>query len=272
MSETVAETVVDQGSVDHPMTTSVGLDDDESQNVIIFSTMGLKDPKSDDLTPDEMEVAQAEWDARERFELPKQAAKVSNLFKTALEDNKKDTTPDEAEEIICPTVSEEILRFVIEYLAKHDVIGYKRKPDPEHPDDKKKTIPANILSPLKHDTFAENVTNPWDVEFVNRLMAMDEEHKGGNFVAKKRLFDAINAANYLNIEPLLWLLCGKLANIWKGKKPKYTNQLMDMSIPLGEEVYDENDDDDDETMNNVVESEDDDETMVNVVDSDDMDD
>lgn len=187
-----------------------GLDRSDDLHVLVFSSKDLPNPE-------EKKAYQREWDSRERFVISKQAVEASGFFKAILEDNFE-------EEIPCPGVSQDVLRYVVEYLNKHEEIGYKTKPDPN---DEKKTIPDNILKPLKHDKFEDNVKNHWDVNFINSITG-SADNKNIHPDRKVMLFNVVMAANYLDIPPLLQLMAGKVASMIKNKSVTSVGDILDV--------------------------------------------
>merc|ERR1711964_399428 len=100
-------------------------------------------------------------------------------------------------------VSGPILDLIVEYLQIHDG-----------------KVPAEIAKPIRSVKMEKIVENPRDVDFIN-----DEE------MTKKRIFQIILAANYMDIKSLLHLGCAKIATLIKGKSPEEIKRI------LGEEEY-----------------------------------
>uniref|UniRef100_A0A6U4FS63 Uncharacterized protein n=1 Tax=Phaeomonas parva TaxID=124430 RepID=A0A6U4FS63_9STRA len=121
----------------------------------------------------------------DRFEVPMQVAKMSELVKTMIDD---DADEDEQQEIPLPNVKSSTLGNVIEF-CRH----YQSEAMDE------------IEKPLKSAEMRE-VVQDWYADFVN--------------VDQEALFDLILAANYMDIKPLLDLTCATVASMIKGKTPE----------------------------------------------------
>ncbi|KAF8822067.1 putative suppressor of kinetochore protein 1 [Cardiosporidium cionae] len=72
---------------------------------------------------------------------------------------------------------------------------------------------AHIEKPLKSTNFSEYVCD-WDDDFLN--------------VDKEVVLELIQAANYLDIKPLLDISCAKVASLIKGKTPEEIRKLFDI--------------------------------------------
>jgi len=66
------------------------------------------------------------------------------------------------------------------------------------------------------------VTDEWDVTFINS-------------VDLDTTFDVINAANYMDIKPLLDLSCAKIASLMKGKTAEEIRTMFNIECDLTEE-------------------------------------
>ena len=99
---------------------------------------------------------------------------------------------DEVQEIPLPNVKTDILSKVIEFLTY-----YKEEPM------------TNIEKPLKSYNMNE-VVQEWYAEFVN--------------VEQTTLFDLVQAANFMDIKPLLDLTCATVASMINGKTPEEIRQ------------------------------------------------
>ncbi len=81
-----------------------------------------------------------------------------------------------------------------------------------------------IEKPLK--TSLSDVISEWDNEFLNKIVPFDEkEIKTYDKIIV--LNELIILCNYLNIEPLLQLLCAKVASILRGKNKHEMREIMD---------------------------------------------
>jgi len=238
----------------------MGLDEPEPRIIAVFSTKGLPDVSKAQTPQEEKEIREL-WNQRPRYHVDAKALEGSKVFMTMLEDESADEMP-------CPGASDEVLRYILHYLIEHQRLGYKTKENKE---------PANILKPLKHDRFADNVADPWDAQFIERVMtdlpgtlvldqpntdadtkevidltsevgtsepetkAQSETKASSSSVERKentwgkpRLFEMVKAANYLDIQSLLWLACGKVASMVRRKSPDQAVRILDESIPLGQ--------------------------------------
>jgi len=86
-------------------------------------------------------------------------------------------------------VSAHIFCHIKEYLTHHN--GVK---------------PAEIAKPIRSIDMYQCVKDPWDAEFANSL-------------TKRELFLLTVAANYIDCQSLLHLMCAKIAILIKGKNP-----------------------------------------------------
>lgn len=97
---------------------------------------------------------------------------------------------DEGTSLMLPNVKGEVLQKVLEYCTKHcDTVL-------------KAGVAEEDLLPNDEKAALEK----WDKEYA--------------VVDQQRLFELILAANYLNIKPLLDLMCQTVANMIKGKTPE----------------------------------------------------
>jgi len=81
----------------------------------------------------------------------------------------------------------DIFSLVSEYLTHHNGVE-----------------PASIAKPIRSVRMREIVEDPWDAEFANRI-------------SKRKTFKVISAANYIDCQSLLHLMCAKIATLTKGK-------------------------------------------------------
>jgi len=141
------------------------------------------------------------------FRVVPQIAKLSEFMKEMVDDSETDVDFDpEAEESIIylynttKTQYEYILEFCLHYLN-----------DPL----------KNIDKPLQSNNFFESVTPEWYAEFADRLDKVERYH---NF-----LIEILKAANYLQITPLIDLLCAKLASLFLGQTVDTIEQSFNIS-------------------------------------------
>lgn len=106
-------------------------------------------------------------------------AKLSTFVKTLLAES-NDAIP-------LPQVRGAVLEKVVEYMKYHSA----------HPEDT-----VEIPKPLKSDNLADAVCD-WDAKFID--------------VEVELINEIIQAANYMDIQPLLDLSCAKIASKIKGK-------------------------------------------------------
>eukprot|EP00013_Stygamoeba_regulata_P026121 CAMPEP_0177655638 /NCGR_PEP_ID=MMETSP0447-20121125/15090_1 /TAXON_ID=0 /ORGANISM="Stygamoeba regulata, Strain BSH-02190019" /LENGTH=228 /DNA_ID=CAMNT_0019159603 /DNA_START=107 /DNA_END=790 /DNA_ORIENTATION=- len=132
-------------------------------------------------------------DGRE-FEVSRQVAYMSETVKNLVED-----VGDEMDSAI-PLASvhsldlEEVIKYC-QYHEKHPEINAVKQPRKWG----KWDIPI--------DQQYANTICAWDQQFIDQL-------------GVKRIFDVMLAANYLDVKPLLRLLCKAVANQMKGKSPQ----------------------------------------------------
>jgi len=97
---------------------------------------------------------------------------------------------DEEQSLPLPNVKGDVLRKVLDFCEKHTEVVSKAGVEDEG------------LLPNEERILLEK----WDKEYA--------------VVDQQRLFELILAANYLNIKPLLDLMCQTVANMIKGKTPE----------------------------------------------------
>jgi len=137
----------------------------------------------------------------EVFELNANAAKLSKLIAEAVFDDDDDADDEDDEDdadneiVDIPKVKSECLRKVIEFCEQ-----YVKEP----------------LNPITHtmeaDSFDEIVTQEFYRDFVT--------------VEQPLLFQLVQAANFMNIQPLLDLACLQVANILMGKSAEDIRSIL----------------------------------------------
>lgn len=132
-----------------------------------------------------------------KVNIDSKSAERSNLLKGLIQDYTEDT------DIPMPEIKADILKKCVEYL-----IHYK--------DLEPKEIPKPLPSPNLLD-----VTDEWDVNFIG--------------IDLDSVFDIINAANYLDIKPLLDLACSKIASTMKGKSAEEIRTIFNLENDLTED-------------------------------------
>ena len=134
----------------------------------------------------------------QKIQIDSKSAERSHLLKGLIADY------NQKEDIPLPDIKYDILKKVVEYLAH-----YKEKE------------PQQIPKPLPSQDLKE-VTDEWDVNFIN---GMDLDS----------VFDLINAANYMDIAPLLDLACAKIASLMKGKSAAEIRAMFNIECDLTED-------------------------------------
>jgi len=129
------------------------------------------------------------------FEINANAAKLSKLIAEAVFDD-DDADGDADDEIVdIPKVKSECLRKVIEFCEQH-------VKEPLNP----------ITHTMEADSFDEIVTQEFYRDFVT--------------VEQPLLFQLVQAANFMNIQPLLDLACLQVANILMGKSAEDIRSIL----------------------------------------------
>lgn len=124
-----------------------------------------------------------------RIDLSKELAVKCGLFKTMLED-----APDD-EELPVPSVTEDIMRIVIEYLQHVSEPNYSK---------------PNIERPVKSNNFNELVP-AWEAQFTDKPYPI--------------LWEMVSAGVFLDMKDFYELAAAKLASVIKGKTAEEIRQL-----------------------------------------------
>jgi len=138
----------------------------------------------------------------EVFDLPKKSAMMSKLIKTAVENDKS----KETDIIDLVHLESDIVRKIIEYMNYHS-----------------KVPPRSIEKPLASPNL-KDLVDEWDAKFAD--------------VDQDMMFRILLAANYMHIQPLLLLMCAKVASLIKGRTPeeiRKTFGIKDDATPEEEE-------------------------------------
>lgn len=160
-------------------------------------------------TEDNKEEAPVEEDKRKcvlvsrdgaRFSLLQSTASLSVLVKEMI-DGEDDDEEDEEKEVPLPNVSADVLAKVVEFLEYH-------KTDPME----------TIIKPLKSCKM-EEVVGEWYAKFSDIPVDTNQE----------LIYDMIRAANYMDIKPLLDLMCAKVASMIKGKTPEEIRETFNIT-------------------------------------------
>mmetsp|Transcript_28725 Transcript_28725/g.43088 ORF Transcript_28725/g.43088 Transcript_28725/m.43088 type:complete len:173 (-) Transcript_28725:74-592(-) len=139
----------------------------------------------------------------EVFEMNANAAKLSKVIAAAVFDDDADDDADN-EIVDIPKVKSECLRKVIEF-CEHYV------KDPLN----------QITHTMEADSFDEIVTQEFYRDFVT--------------VEQPLLFQLVQAANFMNIQPLLDLACLQVANILMGKSAEDIRSILNIPKMTPEE-------------------------------------
>jgi S-phase kinase-associated protein 1 len=132
----------------------------------------------------------------DRFVIPKKYAKISGLLKVSVEGDKEETE-------FPLDVDTEELALVHEYMEHH-----------------KGVEPPIVERPLKAKIMSENVKDPWDATFIDRL--------GKDPECADDVIRLCTASNYLEILSLLHLSCAKVASLIKGEPLEKMKKLLEM--------------------------------------------
>lgn len=135
---------------------------------------------------------------KQKITIDSKSAERSTLLKEVLNDYSED------KDVSISDVKGDILKKCVEYLTHY-----------------KDTEPSEIPKPLPSANLLD-VTNEWDVAFINGI-DLDST------------FDLINAANYMDIKPLLDLACAKIASIMKGKSAEEIRSIFNIECDLTED-------------------------------------
>eukprot|EP01084_Bolivina_argentea_P085692 154896_1 len=163
-----------------------------------------------------------------RFLVSHNALKLCNLYTSIVAgtiDSKLNTFP-------VKKVKNDILGFVCKYLGHHN--GIK---------------PEEIAKPIRSVKMERICADKWDANYINKLN-------------KKRLFQLILAANYMDIPSLLHLGCAKIATLIKGKSPE---EIKNILANDGTDNENENEDKNEDENKDKNENDDDDDENIPVL-------
>ena len=127
--------------------------------------------------------------------IDKNSAELSNFIKKFIEDFPNET-------IHFQNIDYDTLLKVTEYLEYHK--------------DKK---PKKIPKPLPNKDFKE-IIEEWDYNFID--------------IDTNRIFKIMEAANFLDIRPLLNLTCAKISSLIKGKNPSEIRRVLGFKDDIDE--------------------------------------
>lgn len=129
------------------------------------------------------------------FTIPKKVVYVSKLVSMMLD-------VDQDEDEIYLNVASHVLAKIVQFMIYHC----------DNP-------PKYIERPLK-STNLEDIIHPWDLEFIN--------------VDNGMLCELIIAANYMDIPPLLDLLCAKVALMTQNKTPEQIQEIFNIQTEFSD--------------------------------------
>jgi S-phase kinase-associated protein 1 len=133
-----------------------------------------------------------------KVQVDSKSAEKSGLLKGLIQDYSQD------DEIPVPDVRGDVLKKVVEFL-----VHWK--------DGEPKSIPKPLPSANLKD-----VTDEWNADFI---MALELPFT----------YDIINAANYMDVKPLLELSCAKVASLMKNKTVEQIRDYFNIPIDMTEE-------------------------------------
>lgn len=145
----------------------------------------------------------------ELFEVEEAVALQSETIKNMVEDGCADSA------IPLPNVTSKILAMVIQYCMKHH---HADAASESSSNDKNKELAESgegTSSNRKKNKEAEKSLKKWDAEFVKVL-------------DRPTLFELILAANFLNIEGLLYLTCKVVADSIKDRSLEESRQILNI--------------------------------------------
>lgn len=153
-----------------------------------------------------------------RFPIRRSAAMLAGFFRTILEEvNDSDEIPVPPSSNLDVAGMEEVLEFIVAYLEYH-----RDHPVPED----------NLTKPAKSNILRENVKCEWDCDFIDNTVIQFEN--GHSDKGKKRLYDTIQVANFLEIKTLLELGCLCVALTIKGLPVDQVKDAINPDLPMKE--------------------------------------
>jgi hypothetical protein len=160
-----------------------------------------------------------------KVEVRYSSIKFSGLIKTMAE-----TDEEEDEFPIATKCSPDLLDIFIKYMDYHEKTGHHLEVDSET----KEVTYVGVKKPVISSDHSENVIDKWDSDFVdNDIMLKNIEHKDNkNIIGKKRLYEMIGLANFMDVQSLLHLCSSKMACMIKGKTLEEIKKITDENEPL----------------------------------------
>eukprot|EP00565_Helicotheca_tamesis_P001264 CAMPEP_0185728960 /NCGR_PEP_ID=MMETSP1171-20130828/4393_1 /TAXON_ID=374046 /ORGANISM="Helicotheca tamensis, Strain CCMP826" /LENGTH=173 /DNA_ID=CAMNT_0028397723 /DNA_START=86 /DNA_END=607 /DNA_ORIENTATION=- len=138
------------------------------------------------------------------FEIQSSAAKISQLVMTTIDLDDEDEDDESNPTVEIPKVESACLSKVVEFCNHH-------ANEPLRP----------IRTPLEGNTLEEVVTQEWYRQFVS--------------VEQSLLFQLVQAANYMEIQPLLDLACLQVSTILMGKSAEEIRVILNIPKMTAEE-------------------------------------
>ncbi len=138
----------------------------------------------------------------EVFEISEKAVKRSRLVDGILQDYEDNT------EVPLPDVSGKILKKIIEYLKYYE-----------------NSEPKSIPKPLKNSQI-EDILEKWDYDYIIEVQLEDS-------------IDLLNAANYMDIPPLLQLACCRIASEMIDRPVDEVRKIFGIESDMTQEEMDE---------------------------------
>mmetsp|Transcript_7977 Transcript_7977/g.11308 ORF Transcript_7977/g.11308 Transcript_7977/m.11308 type:complete len:180 (+) Transcript_7977:40-579(+) len=127
---------------------------------------------------------------KKKFKISKKAARMSKLIRTTIEGDSS------CNEIDLFHIEGDIVERIVKYMQYHETVR-----------------PREIEKPIKSNRMADLV-DPFDAKFCD--------------VNQEVMFKLLLAANYMDIKPLLLLMCAKVASMLKGKTPPQIRKLFNI--------------------------------------------
>jgi S-phase kinase-associated protein 1 len=147
-------------------------------------------PSMSSLDDDSDEVIKLRSKDGREFSISKRACMLSGLILTTLEDKN-------VQEVALFHIDGTEVEFIVQYLTYHQDV-----------------VPRVIEKPLPSNNMADLV-DQFDCDFVETK-------------PQETIFKLLLAANYMDIKPLLLLLCAKIASLMKGKSPEQIRGQFDI--------------------------------------------
>lgn len=156
---------------------------------------------------------------KKEFKVPTEILRISSMLSIMLGNDNEDEE-EEGATLPLPNVDSNCTGKIIEFMKYY----HENKMD-------------DIEKPLKSSNLNE-IIQPWYADFID--------------VEEELLFSLINAANYMDIQPLLNLGCAKVASLIKNKTPEEIREIFNVDDNNDKnENTDELDNDKNENINEL---------------------